>query len=652
MLNICCVCVGPAYGNEYVEILYSGVRRNLAGGTRGRFIVFTDDPSRFSDMAGVEIRQVPADLKGWWAKLYLFSSEAFPKGERVLYFDLDTVITGPLDEIAAYDGPFAILGDAYRGPSFDMPALQSAVMAWEAGEWIGLWDFYKDLNFPDIRGGDQAWLEERFKWRGFKPDIWQKLFPGRFRSYKVSCTEYVPKGTAVVFFHGRPRPHEVKTGWVPELWKVSDSALFFKPNVKEDELRANITYALTKPEWIERRDGLQAQAIIVGGGPSLARELWRLKGYQLSGATVFATNNTYAYLKEAGIPPDAHVMHDARVGNLPFVAPEGPCYYASQCHPSVLDAAGDRLICWHPYSEIALEVIGESTKGPTMVAGGSTVGLNAIALAYILGYRKFLLFGFDSSYEEGAHHAYTQTLNDGEVVLDVQGDGKPFKAAPWMVQQADQFMDLARNLLAYGCELYVYGDGLLPTMARAKSSGDSDADKRARVLHEWLKTVSNPIGAEIGVFAGELSSRLLARPDLTLYLVDSWATEHAPAYAQSGDFHATLNGMQQERVYQITQAVVEFAGARAKILRQDSREAAKGIADASLDFVFIDADHSYEGCKADIEAWLPKIKPGGFISGHDYENTAYPKFGVKRAVDEMFTRIHLGENFTWFRRIE
>lgn len=484
------------------------------------------------------------------------------------------------------------------------------------------------------------------------PDILQKLFPGQFRSYKVSCTEYVPKGTNVVFFHGRPRPHEVKTGWVPEMWKVSDSALFFKPNAKEEELRANIAYSLGKPNWIERRDGLQGHAIIVGGGPSLARDVWRIKGYQLSGATIFATNNTWAYLAAQGLTPDAHVMHDARPGNLPFVAPTGPCYYASQCHPSVLDAAGDRLICWHPYSEIALKVIGENKKGPTMVAGGSTVGLNAIALAYILGYRKFLLFGFDSSYEEGNHHAYQQALNDGELVLDVMGGGHAFKAAPWMVQQADQFMDLARNLLAYGCELYVYGDGLLPTMARQKSNGESAADLRARALHTWLAGIPNPVGAEIGVFAGELSSRLLARPDLTLYLVDSWTSEHAEQYAKSGDFHATLNQMQQDRVYQMTQAVVGFAGERAKILRQDSREAAKAIPDASLDFVFIDADHSYEGCKADIDAWLPKIKPGGFISGHDYENTDFPKFGVKRAVDERFAEVTLGENFTWFRRIE
>lgn len=50
----------------------------------------------------------------------------------------------------------------------------------------------------------------------------------------------------------------------------------------------------------------------------------------------------------------------------------------------------------------------------------------------------------------------------------------------------------------------------------------------------------------------------------------------------------------------------------------DSVEASKQYEDGSLDFVFIDGDHSYEGCKRDILAYLPKMKPNSIISGHDY----------------------------------
>ena len=79
------------------------------------------------------------------------------------------------------------------------------------------------------------------------------------------------------------------------------------------------------------------------------------------------------------------------------------------------------------------------------------------------------------------------------------------------------------------------------------------------------------------------------------------------------------------------------------------------LPDESLDLVFIDGDHTYEGCKADISNYYAKVKPGGFIAGHDYENDEF-KFGqmVKRAVDEFVESnglvLDLGENMTWFAR--
>ena len=68
-----------------------------------------------------------------------------------------------------------------------------------------------------------------------------------------------------------------------------------------------------------------------------------------------------------------------------------------------------------------------------------------------------------------------------------------------------------------------------------------------------------------------------------------------------------------------------------KPLRMLSVEAAKQFADESLDFLFIDASHDYESVRADLHAWLPKIKAGGTVAGHD---TDFP--GVLDAVRDVF----------------
>ena len=84
-----------------------------------------------------------------------------------------------------------------------------------------------------------------------------------------------------------------------------------------------------------------------------------------------------------------------------------------------------------------------------------------------------------------------------------------------------------------------------------------------------------------------------------------------------------------------------------KSIKSISWEAAVKFNDASVDFVFIDADHEYESVKKDIAAWLPKVKKGGIISGHDYFNPC----GVKQAVDEIFNNSVEFYDKCWFVRV-
>lgn len=70
---------------------------------------------------------------------------------------------------------------------------------------------------------------------------------------------------------------------------------------------------------------------------------------------------------------------------------------------------------------------------------------------------------------------------------------------------------------------------------------------------------------------------------------------------------------------------------RIKVMRMTSVDASRFMTDGSVDYLMLDGDHSYEAVKADIQAWLPKMKPGGIISGDDY---TWP--GVETAVRECF----------------
>jgi hypothetical protein len=161
------------------------------------------------------------------------------------------------------------------------------------------------------------------------------------------------------------------------------------------------------------------------------------------------------------------------------------------------------------------------------------------------------------------------------------------------------------------------------------------------------------IGAEIGVDRGAMSKELFRRiPNLKLYMIDIWSDE---AYQGAGNDSASEKG--RKRYTQQWKNNMEAARRAVKkrnavIIRGDSVENASQVQDGELDFCFIDGDHSYDGCMRDIIAWLPKVRPGGVLCGHDYELKPKRKFGVRQAVDEKFgDRVKTGAGGTWFVRI-
>jgi hypothetical protein len=134
--------------------------------------------------------------------------------------------------------------------------------------------------------------------------------------------------------------------------------------------------------------------------------------------------------------------------------------------------------------------------------------------------------------------------------------------------------------------------------------------------------------AEIGVYAGE-STRLFVESGKVrkLFAVDPWAGD----YEEQGV--VWQSPFAWDEVYL---AFHRYAVLHPEIRerRMTSLEAAQQAREASLDFVYIDGNHSGAAVYADIQAWLPKLKPGGWLGGHDWSN-AFP--GVVWAVTTLLT---------------
>ena len=137
--------------------------------------------------------------------------------------------------------------------------------------------------------------------------------------------------------------------------------------------------------------------------------------------------------------------------------------------------------------------------------------------------------------------------------------------------------------------------------------------------------------AEVGVYRGEFSKHLLdeGKPEM-LVLVDLW--DAVDIYDAEESKH---------NLAEMIENVKDYAN-NVEVVKGFSHLVPLEYADNDFDFVYIDATHSYEDSKQDIEAWWPKVKIGGLIGGDDYHNGfTYDhiySFGVKDAVDEFFAK--------------
>lgn len=170
--------------------------------------------------------------------------------------------------------------------------------------------------------------------------------------------------------------------------------------------------------------------------------------------------------------------------------------------------------------------------------------------------------------------------------------------------------------------------------AREKKMTLHPENHRKLWLEDLINTHGLKTGAELGVQEGVTYKHLIENCDLTLLIgVDTWHnTRHQEIYSK---FYKNLRQWEKE----------QNEPEKIQLWKMTTNEASKKVDDDSLDFIFIDADHKTAGVTADIQNWLPKVKAGGWITGHDWTNSQVQPV-VKKLLGHLGP-IELGPDMVW-----
>lgn len=138
--------------------------------------------------------------------------------------------------------------------------------------------------------------------------------------------------------------------------------------------------------------------------------------------------------------------------------------------------------------------------------------------------------------------------------------------------------------------------------------------------------IANKTICEIGCYLGVSTETFLKFAPNKIYCVDFWRAD--PDYKETDWVQNSFTEVENT----FRTLVAEYSNV--EIIKKNSIDAALDIPDNSLDFVYIDANHGMFNVLNDVKAWLPKIKVGGYIGGHDI-NLGGPVYGLKLAISEV-----------------
>lgn len=152
-----------------------------------------------------------------------------------------------------------------------------------------------------------------------------------------------------------------------------------------------------------------------------------------------------------------------------------------------------------------------------------------------------------------------------------------------------------------------------------------------RIWEPFMRKYQCERVCELGVYRGDHFMEMVKHNPKLAVAVDTWNNDGVHSSRDASYSKEELT--EQLEYFKSLVDDLDFV----IILKEQTAEAAKHYPDNYFDFVYVDADHSYESCLADITAWYPKIKSGKFLVGHDYRRG----YGVVSAVDQFVKEKHL-----------
>ena len=239
--------------------------------------------------------------------------------------------------------------------------------------------------------------------------------------------------------------------------------------VADDEtLFQNMENAVARgyPQVLRQESPKNGMITLVASGPSVAGQLDVIREMAKT-SLIVAIKDAHDWLIDNGVIPDYALAIDPQEHRISFHKPNHGVEYmiASQCHKAMFDnLEGQKVTIWHPYVMKGQD----RPKNSLLIGGGTTSGLRAISLFYVLGWRHFALFGFDSCLDGDKLRVNGSGLKEGDKITEIRIDqeGETFYCNASMALQAEHFQTYYDYLP--DAQYYGFGHGLIQAIIKKR----------------------------------------------------------------------------------------------------------------------------------------------------------------------------------------